>query len=55
MHMPDHSLYWDNHCSQSVEIGQDMLYLCQIIVFIEIIVVHNQLRLGRLCCTHARS
>ena len=44
--MPDHSLYLDNHCSQSVEIGQAMLYICQIIVFIEIIVVHDKLRLG---------
>ena len=30
-----------------------MLYLCQIIVFIEIIVVHNQLRLGRLVMDHS--
>ena len=55
MHMPDLSLYWDNRCSQSAEIVQAMLYICQIIVFIEIIIVHFQLRLGRLCCTYARS
>ena len=53
MQMPDHSLYLDNHPSQSVEIGQSMLYICWIIVFIEIIIVHDQLRLGRLCCTYA--
>ena len=46
MQMPDHSLYLDNHCSQSVEIVQAMLYICLIIVFIGIIVVHDKLKLG---------
>ena len=55
MQMPDHSLYLDNHCSQSVEIVQAMLYICLTIVFIGIIVVHDKLKLGWLCCTYARS